>query len=169
MIIEEFERLSDFHKGELYVNEEKVDVGGGARDFFYILKLHIPYKGKTIKIKNTTGAPVGMVTCDFGEIRDSLAFEMVTRDIFISLFLRGHRFKFKHSSPNIDRFFKSSPSIKDLKRITKETAFEPTIIGTNENKTYQLKFHYSLKFENWHLVINPIINFYKDFIDEFDS
>jgi hypothetical protein len=167
MVIEEFKRLSEIHNGELSIKEDTLPTYNGGRDFFYTLFLRIRYEGRIIDIKNTTGAPVGTVTCNFGKQKNDLEFSMTTRDVFISIFFKGSRFKFKNSSPNIDRFFSNSDSFKQLEEITKKTAFEPSIIGEHQNNNYQLKFLYSLKFDNWVQVIEPIINFYKEFIDEF--
>ncbi|MFY7671782.1 hypothetical protein ACOSP6_11910 [Tenacibaculum sp. MEBiC06402] len=167
MVIEEFKRLSELYNGELYINDETLTTYNGGKDFFYTLFLRVHYKGRAIDIKNTTGAPVGSVTCNFDKQKDDLNFSMHTRDVFISLFFKGSRFKFKNSSPNINRFFRNSNSFTQLKEIAKTTAFEPSIIGEHQNNNYQLKFLYSLKFDNWSQVIEPILNFYKEFIDEF--
>lgn len=55
-----------------------------------------------------------------------------------------------------------------MKAIAKETSFEPTIIGENTREGYNLIVEYSLLFDNWTQVIEPIIKFYKEFVDRFE-
>jgi len=56
-----------------------------------------------------------------------------------------------------------------MKAIAKETSFEPTIIGENTREGYNLIIEYSLLFQDWIQVIEPIIKFYKEFIDRFEN
>ncbi|WP_299626256.1 hypothetical protein [uncultured Tenacibaculum sp.] len=168
MFIEEFERLKKKFDGKLNTEEITYTLDNGGKDFSTKLYLEIPYKDKKICIWNRTNPGVGRINVNFETQKESLEFHMHTRNHFVSLFLRGNRFKFSKTTPNISSFFRNSKSFRELKRIADKTAFEPTIFGKHKDNKYSLTIEYSLLFENKTKALEPIVLFCREFIDEFN-
>lgn len=168
-MVNTFKKIAEKEDAIFSFNEETLNIGEGERsphlNYFLIKK----YGEKTISINNTTGTLfVGHTTCLIPKRMDSLTFEMTTRSHFLSLFFRGSRFRFSKASPDITKFMENSIGFNQLKAISNDTSFEPTIIGESNHKGFKLIIKYHLKFDNWTQVIEPIILFYKEFIDRFD-
>lgn len=168
MIEKEFQAIANKLGAIYYKEEEIIDMGGGERCPHIIYLLTLEYKGLEIKINNSTGvSAIGRVECKFLKESDSLVFDMTTRSHFLSLFFKSNRFKFTNLNPNLEQFVKNSIGLNQMKGIAKETSFEPTIIGENTNVGYRLIIEYSLLFDDWTQVVEPMIIFYKEFIDKF--
>ena len=133
--------------------------------------LSFKHKEIDIVLRNETGtAYVGSVMSTFTTIRHSLEFELTTRSHFSRLFIKAKRpFTIKTSNLNLNRFLSENESLKKLEEIASATKFAPHIKGFYEGSIFKLKVDYHLEFSNWQQVIEPLFNFYKDFIDRFST
>ncbi|SEC77507.1 hypothetical protein SAMN04489761_3541 [Tenacibaculum sp. MAR_2009_124] len=170
MILENtFKKLSEKENATFQMQKGYVDLGDGARSpdiYFYLL---VNYLDRVIVIKNRIGvSEVGRISCDIFAERDSLCFELNTRDHFTSLFLgKKNRFRMKTRNQNLKLFFKHSSSWKILKGIADKTAFIPSIYGENINGRFILTCEYNMEFKNKEKVLEPLLNLYKEFINQF--
>lgn len=169
MLKTEFKKIAKEEGATLIIQDKKIDIGGGVRSPDLAFLLGLQYKGRTINISNSTGTYfVGQISCVIFEPKESLEFEMTTRSHFSNLFSRKKdRFKIVSQNVNIGVFMRHSVGLTKLKTIAKDTVFEPTILGQNTENEYQLITEYHLQFKDWPQVIQPLILFYKEFIDRF--
>lgn len=161
-------KIAEEENAELSIQESKIPSEIGAylteRNYLFTIK----HKHKTISILMESGlSAVGRASCSICSSNEYMEFEMTTRNHIASLFFRKDRFKLICKDPNIDVFFKQSVGMAKLKEISKNTAFEPTILGVNSEDSYQLILEYSLIFSDWQQSVKPIILLYKEFIDRF--
>uniref|UniRef100_UPI0025D3293A hypothetical protein n=1 Tax=Winogradskyella sp. TaxID=1883156 RepID=UPI0025D3293A len=161
--------IAEEEGADLEMIDEVISYTDGSRSPHLVYKMNIDYKGKTIHFVNKTGTEFyGLVTCDFPKVMEKLDFEISTRSHFISLFVGSNqRIKVKTQSAQINSFFKQSSAFRELRRISKDTVFEPSIIGTNVNGKYNITTKYSLQFTDWTRSIQPIIQLQKQFVDYF--
>lgn len=168
MVIGELERVSKKHNGTLYVDDIKIASIDGSREFFSEFSIKIPHHNKVIYITNNTQSAVGNINCKFEYNNSHNTFSINTRNAFISLFLgKEYQFKIETSSLKIKTIINQSKAFKKIKSISNKSGFEPTIIGKQHNNNYILTTQYSLMFENWAYVLDPLICFYKELIEEF--
>ncbi len=167
----EFLRIAETENAEYSFQEKKVDLGGGARSPYIIHLLKLKYKGCLITIKNETGTSFnGLITCVIQTQKKSLTFQLTTRSHLTTLFSKNNqRFKIESGNININNFLKNSNSIALLNEIAKKDTFEPQITGKYEDDVYKLITEYSLQFSDWIQVLQPFIDFYKEFIDTFEG
>ncbi len=169
MLKTEFEKIAIEEGASLTIQDEKIDFGGGVRSPNLIFSLTLEYRGRTINISNSTGTYfVGRIDCIISNSKESFEFEMTTRSHFSNLFSRKKdQFKLVSQNINVEVFLGNSVGLSKLKTIAKNTLFEPTIFGQNVGNTFQLITEYHLQFSDWPQVIQPLILFYKEFIDRF--
>ncbi|MGG8497856.1 hypothetical protein ACQY1Q_15700 [Tenacibaculum sp. TC6] len=166
---EHFTKIAEKEGATLHITNDSVRIGGGARcpDIHY--QLYIIYKDRKIRVSNKIGVcEVGSVACRICDSKESLKFELTTRSHFRSLFLgKKNRCKLKAENHNIDSFFKNSLSWKELRKMVNETAFMPMFLGENTEEGFSLITEYHMEFPNKEQVVEPLITFYKEFIDVF--
>lgn len=169
MIRSEFIRIAKQEGGKLSYKDKDISIGGGVRSPKLIYVLKINHKGHDITIINETGTSfVANITASFPVSRTSLDFDLTTKSHLSTLFSRTkERFKLNSSNANIIAFIKHNEGLKQLNLLAKETTFAPNINGNYSNSNYILKTEYHLQFSDWTQVIEPFIQFYRTFIDEF--
>lgn len=169
MIISEFKRIADKENGEFYFSDGNISLTGGVHspDVEFIIKF--VYQGCEVVIINKTGYNYyGNVISKFKATKTSLGFDLYTKSHFARLFSRKkEQFKIESIDENLNHLLNKSPALKELAKIAKNTVFEPMIIGTYVNDYYELRTEYHLQFSNWTQVLEPLIAFYKEFIDTF--
>lgn len=164
----ELNKIAEKENADLSIEENQIsgELGVNLIERKYLFTSH--YKQKAINILMESGlSAVGRAKCNICNPNEYLEFKMTTRSHFENLFFRKDRFKLISRNPNVELFFSQSSGLVKLKEISKNTAFEPTILGLNTDSSYQLIIEFSLIFSDWHQVIKPIIEFYKEFIDRF--
>ncbi len=171
MIKSEFIRIAKQEGGKLSYKDKDISVGGGVRSPKVIYLLKVPHKDYEITIINETGTSfVANITAQFPVTRQSLDFNLTTKSHLSTLFSRTkERFKLNSNTANITSFIKNNESVKQLNTIAKDTLFEPNIIGSYNNGVYTLESKYHVQFSDWTQVIEPLIQFYRTFINEFSK
>ena len=172
MIKSIFEKIAVEENATFDYKRQIVSISDGARSPYTNLNLTINYKSKTIKINNQIGTTaVGRVTSLISRKKLDLEFRITTRSHFLNLFYRNnHRFKIStNNNFKVKNLFKNNLTFNQLKKIADTTQFEPTFIGQNNNDGFTVITEYHLQFNNWHEVIQPLILFYKEFIDQIED
>ncbi|PVW15227.1 hypothetical protein [Marixanthomonas spongiae] len=169
MVEAEFLRIAETENAKFSSEEKVVSLGGGVRSPYIIYLLTLYYKDHLIIIKNDTGTCFnGLIECKITTQKKRLNFELITKSHFSTLFSKNKkRFKIKSENININHFFKTSESVAHLNEIAKKGTFEPHITGVYKDGAFELTTEYSLQFSDWTQVLQPFINFYKEFIDTF--
>ena len=169
MVKSEFRRVAEKHNCKLQVSDNNIAIGMGVRSPRVIYRLICDYKSSEIIIDNKTGFEfVGNVSCWFKPTHNSLSLNLSTKTHINRIFSRAKNpFKIDVNNYSLDTFLKNSSALKSLETIAKTTKFEPQIIGSNNNGCYHLKTTYHLQFKNWEQALDPLLLFYKDFIDNF--
>lgn len=160
-----FEEIASIEDGIFSVAENTV--GGLNGEYLPDLNynLEIKYRGSDIVVNNRTGTTaIGSIICIMPKMEEQRSFQLFTRSHFASLFLRGGRFRFK-GDERVKSFMERSNSFSILKKISKDTAFEPTIKGTAGEDKFEMVIEYHLVFENWIQAVEPLVSFCKEFID----
>ncbi|WP_034057304.1 hypothetical protein [Lacinutrix jangbogonensis] len=167
-----FRDLADVEGGEFYFKDKDILSGHelGVRNPNVTYLLIFSYKDNQFSIFNSTGTSfVGEIACEFSSTLKPIEFELNSISYFLNLFLRRkNRFKIKSDNENIKHFLSKSEAMKKLILIAKKEAFNPFIVCEIEkNKRISTKYH--LEFDDWTQVIEPIIELYKELIDEFEK
>ena len=171
MIKSEFIRIAKQEGAKLSCNDKDIATGVGVRSPRLIYALRINHKGYDVTIVNETGTSfIANITASFPVSKQSLDFDLTTKSHLSTLFSRTkERFKLESNNANINTFIKNNAGLKQLNLLAKDTTFAPSISGKYSNDNYILKTHYHLQFSDWTQVIEPFIQFYRTFIDEFSK
>ncbi len=162
--------MSEKENGKFYFHDEDIPIMGGARSPNVIFKLTLEYKGNKISIINRTGTTyVGNITCKLSETIQPLEFELSSISHFKNLFLkRKNRFVIKTKNKSLASFFRKNTSLNKLGKIAQKENFSP-LITCKEGEYWTIETKYHLEFDNWTEVIEPLIELYKNLIDEFEK
>ena len=171
MIKSEFRRIAEKYDAKFKYQDNDISIGMGARSPRVIYKLTLEHSEIGIILLNETGtAYVGSVSSSFKTVKHSLDFSINTNTHFSRVFSRSKLpFKIKSSNLNLNAFLRDNQNLKRLETIANKTKFEPYIRGSYEENLFQLKVDYHLQFSDWQHVIEPLLDFYKDFIEEFSA
>ena len=171
MIKSEFIRIAKKEGGKLSYKDKDIAVGGGVRSPRLVFVLKINHKNHDITIINNTGTSfVANITAHFPVTTTTLDFDLTTKSHLSTLFSKTkERFKVKSNHQNITNFTKNDNGLKQLNTIAQDGLFHPTINGSYTKGSYTLESKYHLQFDDWTQVIEPFIQFYKAFIDEFSQ
>ena len=167
---EAFQKIADREGGKFYHDENTYLTGGGTAlpDLNFVVKFE--YKNIQFVIHNQTGANfVGNVYCKLPKQSKSHYFHVTPRSNFMSLFSkdRDKRFSIKSKNANLAYFIKNNASFKSLEEVARQDRFEPYISAKNEAGKFKIQTKYNLDIDDWTQVLDPIIQFYKDLINEF--
>ncbi len=168
METKELESIGKKHNAKFKIIDNNYSSLQGATLFYLKIYLQLHYKNHVINVKIITYQRVATVVCVFNQKKDSLTFEIDTREYIISLLFRKDMYFFKNGSPQIKSFFNKNIHYKKMKSISNETGLQPLIKGFNDDDhKYNLTTTYGINTKKWGQVIDPILYLYKDFIDEF--
>lgn len=169
MVKGEFKRIAEKEGGKLSYQDKDISIGGGVKSPKLVFLLKINHKGHDISIVNETGTSfVAKITCHLPVSKTSLNFDLTTKSHLSTLFSRTkNRFKIDSNNSNLDAFIKNDLALKQLNALANETTFAPSISGNYNEDSYTLVTKYHLQFSDWTQVIEPLIAFYRAFIDEF--
>ncbi|WP_452601044.1 hypothetical protein [Pontimicrobium sp. MEBiC06410] len=171
MVKSEFIRIAKQENGKLSYKDNDISIGGGIKSPKVIYHLKISHKGHDIIIINETGTSyAARITTQFLVSKQSLNFKLTTKSHLSTLFSKTkERFKLKSPNPNMLSFIKNNESMQLLNTIANNTLFEPSITGYYNKTHYTLETKYHVQFSDWTQVIEPLIHFYRTFIDEFSK
>lgn len=170
MYKEFFENLAEKENGEFYFKDKDISIGMGVRSPNVFYKTTFDYKNNTFTIIHRTGtAYVGTVSCELKSTLQPIKFEINNFSHLQNLFLRKKsRLKIKSDNTNIKYFLTKNNSLKDLSQIAKKENFSP-IITCKFDSVWKIEAKYHLEFDNWIEPIEPIIELFKNLIDEFEK
>lgn len=165
MIKDFFIELANDENGKFYFQDQTIAIGGGVRSPELTCKVIFSYKSNKFELIHRTGtAFVGSINCSFRPVLKPISFKIISDSHFKVLFRKDKkRLKVISESSRIKDFLRDNDSLNCLNEIAKKENFSPTILCDNFITT-----EYSLSFENWEQVVNPIIELYKNLIDEFE-
>lgn len=165
-----FKQLAKKENGKFYFSDENIAFLDGVRSPNITYKVTFHYKDNCFTIINRTGtAYVGSITCNLSKVLQPIAFEINNISHFKNLFFRRRsRLKISSDNSNISYFILNNEYYKRLEQLAHRDKFDP-IITCKPEDTWDIVTNYHLEFENWTEPIEPIINLYKDLIDEFEK
>ncbi len=171
MIKTEFKRVAEKVNGKFYFKDETLDIGGGVRSPDVTFLIKFVHKGVEVAAMNQTGTSfVGTVLCSYPERPKKFKFEIDNRSYLSRLFFRKKPpFIIKTQNKNLDYFFRHNKALKALSDIAKKVQFEPFFSGKNVKGKYKVITKYHLEFDDWTQVLEPLVQFYIDLIDEFEK
>jgi hypothetical protein len=125
------------------------------------------YNGITININCGLGLQsVARITCVLPKSNELNNFEISTKSHLSLLFSSNkNRFKIETQNNILSKMIANNLSYKELQSISKQTKFQPLIMGTTKNKTYTITTEYHLIFDERNETFIPLIQFFKDLID----
>ncbi|WP_290701839.1 hypothetical protein [Lacinutrix sp.] len=165
-----FKELTKKENGKFDFHDKDIGLGGGVRSPNVIYKVEFKYKENEFTIINRTGtAYVGNINCKLSKTIQPIEFELNTISHLKNLFLRKKsRFKIITDNKNLDSFLRKNNALKLLIKIANKENFSP-LIRCKKDELWSISSEYHLEFDNWTQVIEPIIEFYKNLIDEFEK
>lgn len=170
MYKEFFKNLAEKENGKFYFKDENISIGMGVRSPNVLYKIKFDYKNNPISIINRTGtAYVGIISCELNTTLQPVELEITNISHIQNLFLRKKkRLKIKSDNSNINYFLTKNDSINILNQIAKKENFSP-IITCKFDRIWKIEAKYHLEFNDWIEPIEPIIELYKNLIDEFEK
>lgn len=131
--------------------------------------LEIEYKNSIINASFELGSQDTSEIHTFIETQQpNKRVEITTHGHFKRLFIKNNSpWKIKTSDPIQKKELIKLLESSELNIITKETSFEPIILGIQKGNKYEITTRFSLAFENKEKAILPVINLYKNLIDLF--
>jgi hypothetical protein len=163
-----FKHLAEKENGIFQYEDSKAYLGGTANPYV-TFRLQFHYKGHHFQITNVTGTEyVGNFLCTLKSDLQVVDFEIDSISHFKNLFVRRkQRLRVTSKNENVVYFLEQNESLKQLREIGKEEKFSPRIICSSKDRTIETQYH--LEFDDWHQVIEPLIQLHKDVIDEFEK
>ena len=172
MIKTYFKEIAERENGKFYFKDENVVIHiTGARTPNVIFQIKFKYKGNKIVIKNRTGTNyIGSIICDFTSHLQIVEFKINSRSHLSNLFTRKKsRFIILCENKNFVHFLNTNMAFKKLSEIANKTNFTPEVDCIKKDKSGKITTNYHLEFDDWTQVIEPMIDFYKNIIDEFEK
>lgn len=170
MYKEFFKKLAEKENGKFYFKDEDISIGMGVRSPNVLYQITFDYKNNPFTIIHRTGtAYVGTISCKLNTTLQPIEFEINNTSHIQNLFLRKKsRLKIKSDNTNINYFLTKNDSLHILNQIAKKENFSP-IITCKFDEVWKIEAKYHLEFDNWIEPIDPIIELYKNLIDEFEK
>lgn len=170
---ETFEQIALEENAKLHVDHDKhmaptPRTGVGGTIFTTTYTLVVSYKGYSMRIENEFGGPdVGSVVCELPEQPEINEVEVVAKGALFKIFKPKHLLCFSVNTKNRDlkTSLENNHALFVLSDFVRSTPFCPIIIGKNRKGRYELSTHYHLGIKERRVVVRPIIDFYKQFID----
>lgn len=165
-----FKKLAEREKGQFYFKDENIALLNGVRSPNVIYKVTFTYKDNHFTIIHRTGtAYVATISCKLSDTIQPIQFEITNITPLQNLFLRKKsRLTIKSGNPNLKYFLSKNENINKLSKIADKDKFSPTITCTCDT-FWTIVTTYHLEFDNWTEPIEPIIELYKNLIDEFEK
>ncbi|MFL1896020.1 hypothetical protein ACJRPK_09980 [Aquimarina sp. 2-A2] len=165
-----FRNLADKQNGKFYFHDQDIHIGNGVRSPNVIYKVVFKYKSSEFTVVNRTGtAYVGSISCKLSQTLQPIKFELSTISHLKNLFFRKKsRFKIMSDNDNIQYFLNKNSSLKLLSEIADKENFSPSIICEIDGG-WVITTKYHLEFDDWTQVVEPIVELYKNLIDEFEK
>jgi hypothetical protein len=170
MYKEFFKNIAEKENGKFYFKDEDISIGMGVRSPNVLYKIGFDYKKNPFTIINRTGtAYVGTISCELNKTLQPIEFEINNISHIQNLFLRKKsRLKIKSDHSNINYFLTKNDSLKILSQIAKKENFSP-IITCKFDRVWKIEAKYHLEFDNWIEPVEPIIELFKNLINEFEK
>ncbi len=165
-----FKNVAEKENGTFYFKDESIHIGAGVRSPNVLYLVKFKYRDNEISVMNRTGtAFIGEIECKLSPTLQPIEFELTSISHIINLFFRKKsRFRIKSNNENIKYFLNNNVALKTLNEIAQRESFSPYIVcDLNGNK--RITTEYNLEFDDWTLVVEPIIELYKNLIDEFEK
>lgn len=165
-----FKKLAEKENGKFLYHDNDISVGMGIRSPNVSYRVIFDYKKNPFTIINRTGtAYMGLISCELDRTLQPLEFEINNTSHIANLFLRRkNRLKLKSDNSNIKHFLRKNNSLKTLNEIAAKDNFSP-IISCKSGDLWKLEAKYHLEFDNWTEPVEPIIELFKELIDEFEK
>ena len=162
-----FEDIAKKVDGELFIKDEIVSMGMGVRSPYTVYSITLDYKGIRMTVHNQVGTTsIGTITCLLPTNCNIPSFNFETRSNFSTLFFgKKNRFKIECKDEKIKKFLRNCIEEPVLMKYMKENQFEPCIFYKSGADTKAIITEYNLLFEEWPMVIVPVINLNKKIID----
>lgn len=153
---------------ELISRDEKISLGKGAYMVETTHQFAFNYKQSEILVICSFGAhAMATIFTRLQKQSHRATFSITTRSHFSTLFSRNkNRIRINSEDSNLTHVIKENPSIKTLTEICRHAEFEPFITGKNEENNYIIRTTFQLIFPERESVMKPLIQFYKDMIDQ---
>ncbi len=166
-----FKELAEKEGGKFSYSDEDISIGMGVRSPSVIFQVKFDYKGNEFLIDNRTGTNfVAKIICKVSPELRHVNFSLESRSPLSSLFSRNKsKFKISCTNQNFLHFLNTDKSLNKIGEIAQKTKFHPEIKCNGENRNVEIVSKYHLEFEDWTQVIEPLIQFYKNVIDEFEN
>ena len=166
-----FKELAKKEGGTFSYSDEDISIGMGVRSPSVIYQIKFDYKGNEIFIDNRTGTNyVGAIICKISPELRHVKFSLESRSPLSLLFSRKKdQFKIYCENQNFYNFLKNDSSLNKIGVIAQKTKFHPEINCDGKPRNIKIVTKYHLEFEDWTQVLEPIIRFYKNVIDKFET
>jgi hypothetical protein len=164
---EVFREIAKKENGKLFIKDEIVSMGMGERSPNAIYTIRLLYRDVEITVLNEVGTTaIGTITCQFPFDIDVPIFELETRSNFFTLF-RGQQNRFRITCKNTKfrNYLWEQISNPDILNFVKKYQFEPYLECRESIGEKTMKTEYNLLFEDWPIVISPLLNLNKRIID----
>ena len=170
MIDDIFKHIADKEQGEFLVYKDVVAIENAASGPYEVFQITFQYKDSEIIIDNRVGTTAyGIITCNLSSHISPVAFEIDTISHFKNLFFRK-KSRFKVSSENENfKYFLKNKALDPLNTIAKKLDFSPYIYSEKVDGIHKIVMEYHLQFPDWPNALEPIIEFYKNCIDELEK
>jgi hypothetical protein len=162
-----FRDIAEQENGTLFIKDEIVSMGMGVRSPYTIYTIRLMYKGVKVTVHNQVGTTaIGTITCQYPYDINIPNFELETRSNFSTVF-RGkkNRFRISCSDPEFSEFIRQQISNPDILKLVRKHQFEPYLTYKDSLKEKTVVTEYNLLFEDWPLVISPLLTLNKEIID----
>ncbi len=165
-----FQNLGDKENGKFRFHDKDVSIGFGVRSPNVVYQVTFDYKGNSFFVENTTGTNfVAEISCILDTSIKPIEFELFTISHFKNLFFRKNsRFQIKTDNENLRYFLNHNENFKKLEEISVADKFDPSIQIVDGNPSKMIA-RYHLEMDEWTDPIEPMIELFKDLIDEYEK
>lgn len=162
-----FAEIANRENGKLSIKDEIVSMGMGVRSPYTVYTILLHYKGVEIVVHNQVGTKsIGSITCQFPIEITVPSFELETRSNFITLFIgKKNRFRISCKDLKFKEYLKQEISEANILIFIQKDQFEPYLTSQKNKDKTVVRTEYSLLFEDWPLVISPLLGLNKKIID----
>lgn len=165
-----FRELATRENGTFFFQDKDISIGDGVRNPRIVFKVVFEYKGNHFTVLNITGTSYsGNITCKLSKSLQPISFTVDNISHLQNLFLRRKsRLKIKTENKNLKLFLSKNKNFQTLIEIANKDNFCPYIF-CKQASYWSIVTEYHLELDNWLEVLDPLINLYKDLIDEFEK